>query len=389
MMKKVSRIILCAFSFFMLVNNVAAISLKDYRIQYEKDLAKYNNSKNKQAEAKSKINSLQGDIGNVGNNIAKYQKDIEDSKVKIEELNKEIKEKKKEIDNLLSFMQISEGDNVYLEYIFEATSFTDFIYRSAIVEQLTKYNDELIDDMYKKIEENKQLQKKLAKQIEDSEKEMDKLNNLLNSANVSLNQLVDEHEDIEEDMDASKKQYEYFKKEFKNNGCSENTDINVCLKVPSSTGFIRPLVKATVTSEFGMRYHPTKHIWTLHSGIDLGVPIGTNVYPAANGVVTKIARVKNPNIAGSSCGGNKIYVKHLVNGKEFVTVYMHVHTIKVNLGDYVTVNTVIAGSGGGESYDYCTTGPHLHFSIMKGKSYLQPRNYVSFPAKGKRFTSRY
>lgn len=389
MMKKVSRIILCAFSFFMLVNNVAAISLKDYRIQYEKDLAKYNNSKNKQAEAKSKINSLQGDIGNVGNNIAKYQKDIEDSKAKIEELNKEIKEKKKEIDNLLSFMQISEGDNVYLEYIFEATSFTDFIYRSAIVEQLTKYNDELIDDMYKKIEENKQLQKKLAKQIEDSEKEMDKLNNLLNSANVSLNQLVDEHVDIEEDMDASKKQYEYFKKEFKNNGCSENTDINVCLKVPSSTGFIRPLVKATVTSEFGMRYHPTRHIWTLHSGIDLGVPIGTNVYPAANGVVTKIARVKNPNKANSSCGGNKIYVKHLVNGKEFVTVYMHVHTIKVNLGDYVTVNTVIAGSGGGESYDYCTTGPHLHFSIMKGKSYLQPRNYVSFPAKGKKFTSRY
>lgn len=389
MMKKVSRIILCAFSFFMLVNNVAAISLKDYRIQYEKDLAKYNNSKNKQAEAKSKINSLQGDIGNVGNNIAKYQKDIENSKAKIEELNKEIEEKKKEIDNLLSFMQISEGDNVYLEYIFEATSFTDFIYRSAIVEQLTKYNDELIDDMYKKIEENKQLQKKLAKQIEDSEKEMDKLNNLLNSANVSLNQLVDEHVDIEEDMDASKKQYEYFKKEFKNNGCSEDTDINVCLKVPSSTGFIRPLVKATVTSEFGMRYHPTRHVWTLHSGIDLGVPIGTNVYPAANGVVTKIARVKNPNKAGSSCGGNKIYVKHLVNGKEFVTVYMHVHTIKVNLGDYVTVNTVIAGSGGGESYDYCTTGPHLHFSIMKGKSYLQPRNYVSFPAKGKKFTSRY
>lgn len=389
MMKKVSKIILCAFSFFMLVNNVDAISLKDYRIQYEKDLAKYNNSKNKQAEAKSKINSLQGDIGNVSNNIAKYQKDIEDSKAKIEKLNKEIEEKKKEIDNLFSFMQISEGDNVYLEYIFEAASFTDFIYRSAIVEQLTKYNDELVDDMYKKIEENKQLQKKLAKQIEDSEKEMDKLNNLLNSANVSLNQLVDEHVDIEEDMDASKKQYEYFKKEFKNNGCSEDTDINVCLKVPSSTGFIRPLVKATVTSEFGMRYHPTRHIWTLHSGIDLGVPIGTNVYPAANGVVTKIARVKNPNKVGSSCGGNKIYVKHLVNGKEFVTVYMHVHTIKVNLGDYVTVNTVIAGSGGGESYDYCTTGPHLHFSIMKGKSYLEPRNYVSFPAKGKRFTSRY
>lgn len=389
MMKKLSKLILCTFSFFILVNSVDAISLKDYRIQYEKDLAKYNNSKNKQAEAKSKINSLQGDIGDVSNNIDKCQKDIEASKAKIEELKKEIEEKKKEIDNLFSFLQISDGDNIYLEYVFEAASFTDFIYRSAIVEQLTKYNDELIDDMYKKIEENKQLQKKLNKQIEDSENEMVKLNDLLNSANVSLSQLVDEHEDIEEDMDASKKQYEYFKKEFKNNGCSEDTDINVCLKVPSSTGFIRPLVKATVTSEFGIRYHPTRHVWTLHSGIDLGVPMGTNVYPAANGVVTKIARVKHPDKKNSSCGGNKIYVKHLVNGKEYVTVYMHVHTIKVNLGDYVTVNTVIAGSGGGESYDYCTTGPHLHFSIMKGKSYLEPRNYVKFPAKGKKFTSRY
>lgn len=389
MMKKINKIICCVLSFFIFANCTYAMSLKDYRIQYEKDLAKYNNSKNKQQEAKNKINDLQDDIGNVSNNIDKYQNEIEESKAKIEQLNKEIEEKKKEIDNLLSFMQVSDGDNVYLEYIFGASSFTDFIYRSAIVEQLTKYNDELVDDMHKKIEENKQLQKKLAQQIEDSEKEMDKLNGLLNSANVSLSELVDEHEDIEEDMEASKRQYEYFKKEFKNNGCSEDTDINVCLKVPTSTGFIRPLVKATVTSEFGMRYHPTQLVWKLHSGIDLGVPTGTNVYPAANGVVTKITRVKNPEKKNSSCGGNKIYIKHMVNGKEYTTVYMHVHTIKVSLGDYVTVNSVIAGSGGGESYDYCTTGPHLHFSVIKNGSYVNPRNYVTFPAKNKKFTSRY
>lgn len=389
MMRNGIKIVCCVLSFFIFTNCVNAISLKDYRIQYEKDLAKYNSSNNKQNEAKNKIKDLQNDIGNVSNNIDKYQKEIDESKDKIEQLNKEIEVKKKEIDNLLSFMQVSDGDNVYLEYIFGASSFTDFIYRSAIVEQLTKYNDELVDDMHKKIEENKELQKKLAQQIEDSEKEMDKLNSLLNSANVSLSELIDAHEDIEEDMDASKKQYEYFKKEFKNNGCSEDTDINVCLKVPTSTGFIRPLFKATVTSEFGMRYHPTQHVWKLHSGMDLGVPTGTNVYPAANGVVTKIARVKYPEKKNSSCGGNKIYIKHMVNGKEYVTIYMHVHTIKVDLGDYVTVNTVIAGSGGGESYDYCTTGPHLHFSIMKGSSYVNPRNYVSFPAKNKRFTSRY
>ena len=68
---------------------------------------------------------------------------------------------------------------------------------------------------------------------------------------------------------------------------------------------------------------------------------------------------------------------------------MHLHSISVKLNDYVTITSVIGKSGGGESYDYCTTGPHLHFGIMKGSTYQNPRNYVSFPAKGKRFTSRW
>ena len=53
--------------------------------------------------------------------------------IKIDELNENINSKKKEIENLLSFLQVSNGENVYLEYIFEAKTFTDFIYRSAVV----------------------------------------------------------------------------------------------------------------------------------------------------------------------------------------------------------------------------------------------------------------
>ena len=68
---------------------------------------------------------------------------------------------------------------------------------------------------------------------------------------------------------------------------------------------------------------------------------------------------------------------------------MHLHSISVKLNDFVTASTVVGKSGGGESYDYCTTGPHLHFGIMKGSSYVNPRNYVKFPAKGGRFTNRF
>ena len=149
------------------------------------------------------------------------------------------------------------------------------------------------------------------------------------------------------------------------------------------------MTSGTVTSEYGMRMHPTQHVYKMHYGIDIAVPMNTKVYASAAGIVSKITRVSNPNKKNSSCGGNMVYVKHRIDGKEFTTVYMHLHTIKVKLNDYVTLNTVVGLSGGGESYDYCTTGPHLHFGVYKGSTYVNPRNYVNFPKRLKKFTSRW
>ena len=56
MMRNGIKIVCCVLSFFIFTNCINAISLKDYRIQYEKDLAKYNSSNNKQNEVKNKIN---------------------------------------------------------------------------------------------------------------------------------------------------------------------------------------------------------------------------------------------------------------------------------------------------------------------------------------------
>ena len=43
---------------------------------------------------------------------------------------------------------------MYLEYVFTATDFTDFIYRMAIAEQLSDYNEKLISDYEDLIIEN-------------------------------------------------------------------------------------------------------------------------------------------------------------------------------------------------------------------------------------------
>ncbi|NLC48733.1 MAG: peptidoglycan DD-metalloendopeptidase family protein, partial [Tenericutes bacterium] len=317
--------------------------------------------------------------------IVKNENEIKESQENIILLNEEIVVKQKEIDSLLSFLQVSNGENVYLEYVFEATSFTDFIYRSAVVEQLTKYNDELIDEMYNMIEENKQLQIKLKEKIKKSEAAIDKLEVSLKSQNLDMNDIDEEQRDVNADIKARKVEIAYYEKTYTQNGCSEDIDIYECVGVPYANEFTRPLDKGTITSEFGMRFHPTKHYYTMHNGIDIGIPTGNKVYSSAAGIVNKI-------VVRSSCGGNMVYIQHNIDGTKYRTVYMHLHTVKVKVGDVVSFSTVIGTSGGGESYDGCSTGPHLHFGILKGwtgYSYYNPRTYINFPKLGSRFTTRF
>lgn len=398
MMKYVKRIVVCLLILCMFIPVFFASSsnttLVDLRNKYNSDLARYNSITSKKNALNGKINSAQKELGNINGEIAEAEKEKEEAKAKIEELKKEIENKQLEIDNLVNFKQISSGDNVYLEYIFKAKTFTDFIYRITVVEQLTKYNDGLIDEMESLIEENKKAEKELEKKIEKSEDAYDKLNKTLSGYNVTMDDLDGDHKDAKSELDASKKELQAYEKLYKEYGCKDTDSIVDCVKVPYVDGFIRPITSGSVTSNFGIRYHPTQHVYKMHNGIDLGVSMNTKVYAAAGGIVTKIVEVANPakgiKAKKSVCGGNKVYVKHRYKNKDYTTSYLHLHQINVKLNEYVTTSTVIGLSGGGESYDPCTTGPHLHFAIQNSNgSFVDPRDYVNFPKKGSRFSGRY
>lgn len=386
MMKKVCKIVFVVICIFFLISNVDAKSLKSLKDQLKKDEANMAELIKKEKETQKKIDAANKETSSLSEDIVKYQNQIEESKTKIEELNQSISDKQKEIDSLLSFLQVSGGDNVYLEYVFQATSFTDFIYRSSVVEQLSKYNDGLIDEMHGMIEENKKLQTTLAKQIKDSESSIDKLESALKKYDLDMNDIDDEQQTVEDKIKARKIEIQGFEATYKKNNCKETMEIDACLGVPYADAFTRPLTQGRPTSEFGRRYHPTRHYWSSHNAIDIGGnPTGTKVYASAAGRVTSIVRK-------ARCGGNQVYIQHTIKGVKYRTVYMHLHSINVKVGDIVTITSVIGTVGGGESYDSCSTGAHLHFGIMKGWSgytYYNPRNYVKFPALGVRFTSRF
>ena len=390
MMKKCSKILLIILCSFIFISSPKAVSLKQLKDKLKKDEANKSALIQRQKNTRNNIKRAQGDITDLEKDIAKYEAEVEETVEKIDELNESIEEKQTEIDNLLSFMQVTDGENVYLEYVFQAKTFTDFIYRSAIVEQLTNYNNELIDNMYKMIEDSKELKNDLQKKISSSEKSIQNLESKLKKYNVTLSDLETAHSDIEQLIAERKKTIANYEKIYKENGCKETVEFQTCLLIKASKGFVRPIAKGTISSEWGYRNCPV-HGKELHNGIDIAVAMGTPVYAAANGRVVSITRKYK-------CGGNIVVILHNINGKYYRTKYMHLATINVKEKQVVDVNTVIGTSGGGGytlkkngGWDTCSTGAHLHFTILKGEdgsSSVNPRTFINFPALKKSFSGR-
>lgn len=387
-MKKVVLIILCLFSAFAFLSIPSTVDAKTLReLKEELATAKANKSANeaKMKEAQEKVKKYQNEISTSLIEIEKSQNEIEEARIKIQELEAEIVEKRKEIDELLRFLQVSNGENAYLEYIFGANSFTDFIYRTAVVEQMSEYNDKLIDEMYNLIEQNKQLQKELEAKIVQLEAKIEQLKKDLSKVNLTIDDISSEQRDLTAEIKAFEAEVKF----YEDYGCKLDQEIADCLNVPYANGFTRPTDFGYISSNFGWRSLNLSGS-NFHSGIDIALAEGNKVYASAPGYVAK-------KVVRSNCGGNMLYINHSVGGKKYTTVYMHLKSFNVDVGDTVFLTTVIAYSGGGASsvgYDRCTTGAHLHFGMFDGwttsKTYLiDPRTKVNFPAKYSRYYSRW
>jgi murein DD-endopeptidase MepM/ murein hydrolase activator NlpD len=116
-------------------------------------------------------------------------------------------------------------------------------------------------------------------------------------------------------------------------------------------GFRFPLPKGVITSGFGARVDPfTGRSVAFHTGIDIGAPLGTEVYAARSGVVESAGY--------GDVYGNFILVAH---DKVWETLYGHLSKTLVVKGQSLKVGDVIGlvGSTG------MSTGPHLHFEIRR------------------------
>ncbi len=108
--------------------------------------------------------------------------------------------------------------------------------------------------------------------------------------------------------------------------------------------FVMP-TKGIFTSGFGYRWG------VLHAGIDLANSIGTPIRAVSDGVVIDVGPT----------AGYGMWVK-LRHADGTVTLYGHVNTTTVSVGERMTAGDQIATMGNRGN----STGPHLHFEVLLG-----------------------
>jgi biotin carboxyl carrier protein len=125
----------------------------------------------------------------------------------------------------------------------------------------------------------------------------------------------------------------------------------------TSAGWTWPLI-GRITQRFGESL--TKY--GFHQGIDIDGDTGDPVRAARAGRVTLAGR-------GDSCGGIQVHIDH---GGGIETWYRHLSAVSVKVGQQVTGGQVVGRVGN----TGCSLGSHLHFSVRRSGTFVDPLRYL-------------
>ena len=190
----------------------------------------------------------------------------------------------------------------------------------------------------------------------------------INSQQRNIQKAIDENEKYIQKLKTDRSTFEKAEKELaKNSSNIENMIIRTTKTkehVSTSGAFMKP-ISGPVTSSFGYRIHPIFKRRIFHSGIDIGGPNGGSIKASNNGKVI---------YAGWYGGYGKVVILDHgnYNGSPTTTLYAHMSSYNVSVGQYVVKGQVI-GKEGTTGY---ATGPHVHFEVRVNGQPRNPLNYI-------------
>ena len=326
-------------------------------------------------EADAKLEDLNNSVEILNADITKLEEEIATTQAELI-VAESVKEKQYYTMKKRIQYMYEKGNKNYIELLFTAGSFSDFLNTAEFVNKISKYDREMLNsymDTVKDIEEKEarllsqeeELNKKheaLTVQLEEVENEMEQKQDAINMYTADINNkeaAIKEYEAYIAEQKAVVEALEAAILAEKKRLAEENKSA-----ITYDGGqFAWPAPNYTrISDEYGERIHPILGTKQFHNGLDMAAPGGSPILAAYDGEVVAADY--------SATMGNYVMINH---GDGLITIYMHASALEVSKGQVVVRGEEIAKVGTtGRS-----TGNHLHFSVRKDGSYVNPWNYFS------------
>lgn len=345
------------------------------------------------ADTRAYIQKLDGKMTALDNSLYELNGKIEDMQFQIEET--EVKLEEAEIDADLQYESMKlrikfmyeRSDDSYLEILLSSSSLADMLNKADYIAKISQYDREKLAEYQQTIQYIAQTKQELESDymelgemklsLEEQKESLMYVQNEKEKELASLKQQTDKTAETKEQLEKELEQQENEilnlvakkaaeeeaakREQEANNSDNGNGSSNGASGGVSESGFIWPTISKRITSNFG----DTENRTSPHRGLDIGAVkpgvSGDPIYAAASGTVT-IATY-------SDSAGNYVTINH---GNGMSTVYMHCTVLKVSVGQQVTQGQTIGLMGTTGN----STGVHLHFAVIKGGQYVNPRLYL-------------
>ena len=358
-------------------NAVIQAQIDAVRSQYNANASEIQMLVNKKDAVDQEISLLQEQIINVNEQLRIYGQMVSDIQEKLDAANAKLTSLNKQYKDRIQAME-EEGEVTYWQVIFQSRSFTDFLDRMNIVDEIAAADTQRLVDLQVAAANVEANQKILAEEMADLQEVRQQLadnEQMLETKRTESDELLRQLIARQEEFQAVLEESEALQTQLMNEIAQKQKELQAAqykeelVKMalrgenpPSNAKWLEPVSGYTITSAFGYRKAPTAGASTYHQGIDMACPTGTPIYATRSGTVTR---------ASYQAGGAGYYVS-ISHGDGFASIYMHMTRYVVAAGQAVSQGQLIGyvGSTG------VSTGPHLHFGISYGGTYVNPMAYL-------------
>ena len=348
--------------------------------------------KQQQEELQNQIDEANGELENVQNELSenlqqvqKLDEKIASSQTELDELNAKITELQTSIDQVGAELQkaeesynsqkkllddrlveiYEEGEIQYLDVLLSSKNMSEFLSTYFLVTELVDYDKQLLEDMGEKKHEIELSKEKLDNEQEElatikanQTKTAKIVENTKTVRENFIAKLSEEEKQIQSQIDEYNRQFDEVNAEILKLAMdgidTQYIGGELAWPVP---GYTR------ITSKYGMRTHPITGIYKLHTGVDIGAPMGANFVAANDGIVVKAGY--------NGAYGNMVIIDH---GGGIQTLYAHGSEITVNVGDTVKRGETVVLKVGSTGY---STGAHAHFEVRINGVTTDPLPYIT------------